>query len=226
MKRMADERLRKETNRLTANVFYVMLALQAAVLAVKLLLGGGLRFCALDLLALAAGAGTAAVLKTLRGLWGSKDEILRELNDEALTWAFMVMFLVLILGELLLSFIDAENMIWCLPTLFVWFIPGSIITVVSMKRGLILWGGREQKCDGMRILRLSSCIGAVVFAVVAGADDCFRDGVFQPLGLVKILLMATVWGLLYYGLTVLMRNRGEKAADAAAAAAEANEEED
>ena len=92
--KMKDERIEKGSNALAAKLLPLMLVLQAIVLGVKLALGGW-RFCLLDVIALAAGLGTAAVLLTAKGVWRADDDALREIRNACLSRAFGTMLISL-----------------------------------------------------------------------------------------------------------------------------------
>ncbi|MBQ8202270.1 MAG: hypothetical protein IJZ74_10960 [Clostridia bacterium] len=220
MRKIVDERLARETNAMTARMYWLMLALQLSVLIVKLVLGAGLMQCILDLLVLAVGLGGMAILRTAKGLWGAKDEVLREIDDACLTKLFMAMFWLLVFGEFLLAFSDGRNLWWYAPYVLVWGLPAVVITVKSLRQGLLLWGGRQQEKAGKARLLKGTVLGAVFFGVVIGGPSCFKDGSFQPSGLVQVLMMGAVWGTLFYVMFSAMMKRGEKAADQAVAEAE------
>lgn len=224
-KQVVDERIRNASNALLAKFYWVMLVLQAMVLAVKLLFVPEWICWALDAVILAAGLGVMAVLRSLRGLWGRKDEALREMDNSVLSTAYGTMLWVVLIGSMLLIFGNTENALWYGPSLLPLLITSCIYTVLVMKRGLILWGGEARKGNAKKRLRRSVPVGALFYGAVMGAQNCFRNGEFQPMGLVKVFLMALAWGLMFYGLMVLVINRGEKAANKTVEEQEADAEE-
>lgn len=225
-KKMVDERIRKESNALLARFYWVMLALQALVLAVKLCLEPEVVYWVLDGIILLAGLGVMAVMRTVKGLWGQKDEALREIDNGVLSTSFGTMLWVTLIGSEILLFGDGENALWYGVTILPLLICCAIYTVLVMKRGLILWGGKQNEGDAKKRLRKSTALGALAYGAIMAAPDCFRYGEFRVEGLIKLLLMAATWGLLFYGLMVLVINRGEKAANKAVEAVEAKDEEE
>lgn len=223
-KKVMDERIQKASNALLAKFYWIMLGLQAIVLAVKLCLGAELIQWALDGVIILAGLGVMAVMRSIKGLWGRKDEALKEMDDSVLSTAYGTMLWVTLIPSLLLVFGDAENVLWYGPTLLPLLVTSAIYTVLAVKRGLLLWGGEKVKSDAKKRLRKSTALGALFFGIVMGAPDCFVGGTFRVMGLVKILLMGASWGLLFYGLMVQFINRGEKSADKALAENETGEE--
>ena len=225
-KKIVDERVQKESNAVLARLYWVALALQAVVLVVKLCMGAELLQWALDGLIILAGLGVMAVMRNIKGLWGRMDEALREIDNSVLSTSFGTMLWVALLGSLLLMFGNGEeNALWYGSTMLPVLIASGIYTVIAIKRGLLLWGGdRNKGCTKLQ-LRKSTTLGALFFGIVMGAPDCFVGGTFRIMGLVKIILMAAMWGLMFYGMMVLAINRGEKSANKTLEEVEADAEE-
>lgn len=219
-KKIADERITRESNALLARAFWMMLLLQAGVLAAKFALGAAVRVCILDMAVFCVGFIGMIVLRTAKGLWGAKDEALREIEQAGLSKLFGTMLWMVILGELLLVFLDAGNLRWYAPFFIVWGIPAVYVTVQIIRKGLLLWGSKKAEATGKSRLALKTAVGALFFGVVMGGPDCFADGAFQVSGLWKVLGMGATWGILYYLLMLGMIKLGEKKADKAVAAAE------
>lgn len=225
-KKIVDERVQKESNAVLARLYWLALALQAVVLAVKLCMGAELLQWALDGVVILSGLGVMAVMRSIKGLWCEKDEVLREMDNSVLSTSFGTMLWVALLGSLLLMFGNSEeNAPWYGSTMLPVLIASGVYTVLAIKRGLLLWGGERNKGSAKPRLRKATTLGALLFGIVMGAPDCFIDGVFQLKGLVKIILMAAMWGLMFYGMMVLAINRGEKAADKTMEEVEADAEE-
>lgn len=223
-KKVVDERIRKESNAILAKLYWAMVILQNAVLAVKLCLGAEMILWALDGIIILAGLGVMAVLRSIRGLWCRKDEVLREMDNSVLSTAYGTMLWVALIGSVILAFGDTERIQWYAPTILPLLVTSAVYTVLAVRRGLLLWGGQKNKGNAKGQMRKATAFGALFYGAVMGAPDCFVQGVFHPAGLVKVFAMAAMWGLLFYGLMVLIINRGEKAADKAAE--EQEEEED
>ena len=226
MKKMVDERINKESNELMAKLYWIALAMQAAVLIVKLILQAELLRWALDAIIILAGLGVMMVLRTVRSLWGKKNEALKEMDNSVLSTSFGTMLWVALLGSLLLMFGNGEeNALWYGSTMLPVLIASGIYTVIAIKRGLLLWGGERNKGSAKPRLRKATTLGALFFGIVMGAPDCFSGGAFQVTGLLKIILMAAMWGLMFYGMMVLAINRGEKSANKNLEEVEADAEE-
>lgn len=220
MKKIVDERITRESNALIATAFWMMLILQAGVLAAKLAMGAAVQVCILDMAVLAVGVIGLIVLRTVKGLWGTKDDALREIEQAGLSKIFGTMLWMMLLGELLLVFLDSANMLWYVPFFIVWGIPALYVTIQSIRKGLMLWGSKKAESTGKTRLAKSTALGALFFGIVMGGPDCFVDGGFVPAGLLKVLGMGAMWGILFYLMMLGMLKLGEKKADKAVAAAE------
>ncbi len=220
MKKIADERITRESNALIAVAFWMMLFLQAGVLAAKLAMGAAVRVCILDIAVLATGFIGLIVLRTVKGLWGAKDDALREIEQAGLSKIFGTMLWMMLLGELLLVFLDGENLRWYVPFFLVWCVPALYVTIQSIRKGLMLWGSKKAESTGKSRLAKSTALGALFFGIVMGGPDCFADGVFQISGLWKVLGMGAMWGILFYLMMLGMLKLGERKADQAVTTAE------
>lgn len=220
MKKIADERITRESNALISVAFWMMLFLQAGVLAAKLAMGAAVRVCILDIAVLATGFIGLIVLRTVKGLWGAKDDALREIEQAGLSKIFGTMLWMMLLGELLLVFLDGENLRWYVPFFLVWCVPALYVTIQSIRKGLMLWGSKKAESTGKSRLAKSTALGALFFGIVMGGPDCFVDGAFQVSGLWKVLGMGAMWGILFYLMMLGMLKLGERKADQAVIAAE------
>ena len=212
--KQTDERIEKSSNALAAKLLWVMVVLQVIVLLVKVCLGGA-AYCLLDVVALAAGLGTAAVLMTIKGVWRAGDEILREIRTACLAKAFGYMLQTLVFGEFLLFIINPDDAMWYAPSIIVWSIPALVYTVLAVKNGLFQWGGKKAESTGKAKLAKSTALGALFFGIVMGGPECIKDGAFDPMGIVKIIGMGAMWGILFYLMFSAMLKLGEKQADKA-----------
>lgn len=226
MMKIQDERITRETNQLAANAFWLLLILQAGVLAAKLTMGAEWGVCMLDIAVLAVGFAGMAILRTVKGLWGAKDEALREIEQAGLAKVFMALFWLLLIGEFLLIFMDGANLRWYVPYLLVWGVPALYVTVQSTRKGLMVWGGEKAKTDGRARLLKSTILGAAFFGIIMSGSACFRDGAFQWTGLIEVIAMGSFWGLLFYWPMRWLVDRSEKAADKAVEIAEESADEE
>ena len=207
-----DERVEKASNAMAAKLLWAMLALQVAVLIAKLCMGG-VAYCLLDGLALAAGLGTAALLLTLKGVWRAGDEVLRDIRTDCFAKAFGYMLQTLVFGEFLLIIIDPDGLKWYAMSLLVWPLPALIYTVLAVKNGLFQWGGKKAETTGKAKLARSTALGALFFGIVMGGPECIKDGAFNPAGLLQVIGMAAIWGILFYLMFTALLKVGEKRAD-------------
>lgn len=226
MEKIADERISRGQNRFAAHGYWLMLGLQAAVLAFKLVLGAPLIACVLDFAVLCIGIGGMVLLRSLKGLWSRGDEVLRQMDEELLAKLFMVLFWLVVVGEFVLFFADGANWRWYVPYIAVWGIAALYVVFRSLRSGLVVWGGKKAEITGKHQLMKRTAVGALLFGIVMGGPDCFREGAFQLSGMWKVLGMAACWGVLFYLGMVLFLKLGEKSADQLVENAEQAAEED
>lgn len=216
MKKIKDERIIRETNRLASKLFWLLTSLLLLLAISKLLFweftpsmlfleAACLLFSLLYIIILKAIKGTLFV-KT-------KDDSLLDINRAIYSGAFMIDFFILIVGELFLMFLYDEQVLLYALYIPVWFIPALILTICAIRQGLLLWGGTERKQKGTRSLGKSTAVGALFFGAIMGFPEMFHDGQFHPSGLLWVFGMALSWGLLFYFPMRFLINQGEKKAD-------------
>ena len=131
-----DERIARETNAIVAAWQPWMLAMQGALLLVKLLPGSPVGDWWLDALAMAVSLLTVLIWRTCRGLWGEKDEVLRELVRDGNALAVGLHALALILGAagemIAQSSLSGGVALSCLPLLPL----SAWLLFTSVRRGL------------------------------------------------------------------------------------------
>ncbi len=234
-KQIKDERIEKESQKATAVAFYVITLELLICLVVKLVLAEPWYNVTLELLCLVAGCGYAVIKKLVDGVpfFKTEDEALKEISNRILTKAFTIQFVLLVFGELVYMFAltGGENagwskeMTWLMIYLIIWVIPGSVFTVLAIKRGWLIWGSKKQETVGKKELAKRTAIGSLFFGLVMGAPELVKDGVFQPKGLLVVFGMAVTWGILFYVMFAGMIKFSEKNADKSVEEKEENSEE-
>ncbi|MGN0505143.1 MAG: DUF6773 family protein [Lachnospiraceae bacterium] len=216
MKRIKDERITRETNKVTSKLFFLITALLLLLVTCKLLfLECTAKTLFLEVFCLLLNMLYVVIAKLVKGtlLVKNKDDALKDINRAIYTSAFMIDFWILIFGELVLMLTDKENVLIYALYLPVWMIPSLILTVCSVKSGLLLWGGMGRQQKGKKSLAKSTALGALIYGIIMGFPELFRDGQFQPSGLLWVFGMALGWGVLFYITFRLLVNRGEKQAN-------------
>lgn len=216
MKRVKDERIIHETNKLASKLFL----LQSALLLL-LAIGKFLFFefspniFILEAACLIIVPLYILIIKAIKGTLfvKAKDDSLLEIDRAIYTGAFMTCFLILVFGEFILMLLYSEHILVYALYIPVWFIPALIMTICSVKSGLLLWGGNRRKQKGKKSLIKSTAIGALFFGVTMGFPEVFHDGQFHPSGLLWVFGMAFSWGLIFYFLFSFFISQGEKEAD-------------
>lgn len=216
MKKVKDERIIQETNKLASKLFWLLTALLLLLAIGKLLF---LQFSP-DLFILETACLIIIPLyiliaKATKGTLfiKAKDDALLNINRAIYTRAFMICFHILVFGEFVLMFLYKEDIFVYALYIPVWMIPALVMTIFSIKSGLLLWGGKSRSQKGKKSLVKSTAVGALFYGVIMGLPEMFHDGQFHPSGLLWVFGMALTWGLLFYFSFSFLISRGEKKAD-------------
>lgn len=215
-KRFKDERIEKESDRLSAVMYIYMVSVLTVMLIGKLVIGIAFQRYIIEVLCLI----TSSIymifsLKkyNLRLFASYDDEILKEVKRSILSKCGMICFWIIIVGEFILFYMEYLKTIDIVLYLIVWMTPALVITVYSIKHGLLLWGGTKRKASGKNELAKRTFIGALFFGVIMGGPQLYREGAFHGNGLLAILGYALGWGIPFYFVFKLFVNTGEKNAD-------------
>lgn len=199
-----DERIGKETNAIAAAWQPWMLAMQGVLLLVKLLPGSPAGDWWLDALALAVSLLTVLLWRTVRGLWGEKDEVLRELVRDGDALAVCLHALTLILGTagtmLARGSLSGGAALSCLPLLIV----GAGLLWTGIRRGLHVPAAHPDRDVPrserllralMRNLLTAAVITALLWLLTRSEEDALRRAV--ACGLMWFVIDPLAEALLY-----------------------------
>lgn len=226
-KRKPDERLEKESNVLIAKMFYVITFLLLVSLIVKLVCQLPFQVYALEVLCLLSSMAYFFVQEIRKGILGvgEKDEALREIHRSVLSKAFLIDFWLLIVGELIFTYVVKDYFNWVLSYVIAWVLPGLVITIASIKKGWLIHADKEQRKEGQKSFIIRVILGSLVYGILMGFSDLYHDGAFHAEGILSILGLGAVWGLIFYfGMTLISR-LSTKQADKRLKSAEDNDEE-
>ena len=229
-----DERIEKESNKLTAPMFYLFSAELLACFIVKLVLGEPWYNFVLELACLVPAWGYALVKRAQNGILvlKEKDDALLSIRDAINSKAFMISFWAIIIGELFYMFavtdyfspngvihadeeIWTREMTWMIVYLAVWFVPAIIITVFTLKKGWMIWGSKKRETTGKKAFGKRVIIGALFYGLIMGLPELIKHGIFYVKGWLMILGLAAGWGILFYLAMLGMIKYSEKKADKA-----------
>ena len=227
-----DERIEKESNKLTTPMFYLFSAGLLVCLVVKLVLGEPWYNFLLEILCLVPAWGYALVKRVQNGILviREKDEALLTIRDAIMSKAFMISFWVILFGELIYMFavtdmMNPESMIhsgeelwtrewtWMVVYLAIWFVPAIIITVYTLKKGWMIWGSKKREVTGKKEFAKRVVIGSLFFGLIMGLPELIANGIFYVKGWLMILGMAAMWGILFYFAMLGLMKYSEKKAD-------------
>ena len=214
-KGMKDERIAKESNKLSAKMFYVMTVATVILMVVKIACKVPVYVYLVEIIALAASLLYALAAELKKGILfvKNKDEELQSIHEAVLANGMMVNFWIIIIGEFLFMFLAGEYFFWTLSYFAIWLIPALIITIASIKNGWIIWGGKKRETEGKKNLKVRVAIGSLVYGIIVGGSFVYKDGVFHPEGILWVLGLAAFWGILFYGGMSLVMKASENKAD-------------
>lgn len=214
-KRKPDERLEKESNELTAKMFYVITFLLLISLIVKLVCRLPYKVFILEIICLLTSGIYFFAQETGKGILGvrQKDEALSEIHRSILSKAFNIDFKLLITGELIYFFVVKDYSVWVLSYIAAWLIPGLVITIASITKGWLIRVGKAQGKKGKKSFLISVILGSAAFGILMGFSDFYHDGAFHAEGLLSIIGMGAGWGIFFYISMNLLIRKAEKHAD-------------
>lgn len=214
-KKFRDERIEKKGNMICSVMYLVIICFLMVSLILKIILGVSFERYAIEILCLVISGGYIILsLSRFRiGLFSSSDDVISEIRKSILSKGFMICFWITIFGELVLFISGYLKGIDVLLYFISWGIPSGIVTVYSIKNGLLLWGGHKRKSSGKSALAKRTIIGAIIFGIIMGYPELYKGGTFHATGLLWIIGMAFGWGLPFYLIFNAMINLGEKNAD-------------
>lgn len=214
-KGLKDERITKESNKLSAKMFYVITVATVVLLGIKIACKLPVYVYLVEIIALVASLLYVLVGELKKGILfvRGKDEELQSIHEEVLTNGMMTSFWIVIVGEFLFMFLAEEYFLWTLSYLAIWLIPALIITIASVKNGWIIWGSKKRETEGKQNLKIRVAIGSLVYGIIVGGSFVYKDGVFHPEGILWVLGLAAFWGILFYGGMSLVMKASENKAD-------------
>lgn len=222
-----DERIEKESNRLSAKMYYLMSALTIVAIIVKLWYKVPMYVYALELISLATSGIYAIVSELKYGILflKDKDEELLSIHHKVLSKAMMISFWIIITGEFLFIFVVHGYIEWVELYFVVWGVPAIIQSFFSIKNGWLIWGTKKKEKVGKKDFGKRTVIGALFFGLVMGLPMLFQDGAFHPEGLLWVFGMAAGWGIPFYLIMMGLMKVSEKMADKKAEKKEIEDEE-
>lgn len=215
-KRIKDERIIEESNKLTAKMFYLFAGLLILLLGVKLAVGLPLYMWIIEVGTLVVNIVYVVANRAAKGILyvKEKDSAIKAVNNAILSKAFIIDMYIVLLGEVIVMFIAVKDnkdyILWLALYIAVWIIPALIITIVSLKNGWILWGGKNRRKSQKKPFTLRVIAGAVIYGALMGSFSIFEKGCFEISDIYYIIGMTVFWGVGFYLLMTVMVNIGEK----------------
>lgn len=215
-----DERIAKESNTLSAKMFYVQSALIMIALIVKLIIGLPIQVFCLEIMSLVIGIGYVIVQEIRKGIFllKDKDEALTSIHEEVLAMAYGIEMMLLVVGELIFMYALPKYFAWLVLYLAIWLIPAVIVTKSSVMKGWLQWGTKKREIDSKKSLKIRCVFGGIAFGIMmipTFLPMWMIDGELVWTELIWIPIEMVMFGVLFYFAFTRMVNRGAKKADEA-----------
>ena len=210
---LKDERIIKESNKILAPLYVLVLTLTCIVAVTKyLFLTQEISYYILEIIGIITSIGYLFVRSILKGIpiFYSEDECIKELQNTYRAHSFSLCIWIYLFGGFILLFIQGQEVEIVGLYIFIWFIPSAIITIKGIKRGLFVWGSKNREKKGIVSFKKNVLLGSLFFGIIMGWSHLWKDGSFQPMGIVVIIGSAVSWGIPFYFIMKLMMSKSEK----------------
>lgn len=210
-----DERIMKVNNRIAAPLYALILVMTFLVAIIKLLfITQDIVDFILEIVAVFGSIGYVCIrLAAIQvPLFTKSDEIISEIQNRYRAHGFYICFATFVFGEFILMFVFDKVLITALYIL-VWSVPSIIYTVLVIKKGVFILGSKRTEKSSMSSFKKRVVIGSGFFGIVCGWSFLFKDGSFQPMGLLAVAGMAVGWGIPFYFIMKAMIKKSESIAD-------------
>ncbi|MCC5424158.1 DUF6773 family protein [Clostridium botulinum] len=216
-KKLKDERIVKEANKVIAPMYVLILVLTCIGAIIKyIFFNQEISNYILELVATIGAMGYLIFISIINHIpiFSSEDQCIRELQNKYRTYSFNICFWVYVFGEFILLLIQGEEFYKIVGFYFlIWFIPSIIITRKLIKKGLFVWGSKKREKNGMKSFRKHCILGSLFYGIFMKWDSVWKDGTFNPKGILYILGMAVFWGMPFYFIMKLLISNSEKNSD-------------
>lgn len=229
--KVVDERIEKESNKLSARMYVLMLVLTNACLIFKITKGLPFYLYALEIIIELTMILYFLVKESQSGIlfMNKRDEATQTLHEAVLAKAFNLAFNIVVEGEFLLMFglliWAKEYFFWVLSYLVIWVPAALIITVLSIKRGWLVWGSKKKEQEGTKAFGKRVVFGSLGYGCFMSVFFMIMTGEISLKLLALIPIMAAMWGIPFYFIMLLFVKKAEKQADKQLEAVEYGSEE-
>lgn len=229
--KVVDERIEKESNKLSAKMYALMLVLTNACLIYKIVKGLPFYLYALEIIVELTMILYLLVKESQSGIlfMNKRDEATQTLHEGILANAFNLAFNIVIEGEFLVMFglliWAREYFFWVLSYLLIWFPAALIITVLSIKRGWFVWGTKKKEQEGKKNFGKKVVVGSLEYGCFMAVFFMIMKGEISLKLLALIPIMAAMWGIPFYFIMLFLMKKAEKQADKKVEAVENGSEE-
>ncbi len=213
IKKLKDERIIKETNKISSPLYLLILILTVIVSSTKyIFFTQELSNYILEVLAISVSMGYLIISSLINGIpiFSSGDECINELQNKYRARSFEICFYTYVFGEFILLLIPGQSLGIIAFYILIWIVPGAIFTVKAIKRRLLLWGGENRKKKTIADFKKRVILGSLFYGIFMRWEHLWEQGKFQPMEILKILGAAAMWGIPFYFIMKLIISNGEK----------------
>jgi|BioPla2DNA2_1021312.scaffolds.fasta_scaffold30799_2 hypothetical protein len=216
LKRFYDERINKELEKLNASLYFLIILLSVLLMLIKyFFITKNIYFFLLEIISIVASLGYIIVRSIIGSipLFKSDDNVIKELQRRFRAHGMAISFFTYIIGEFLLMAFFPEYTSITVLYFPVWMIPAIIITIYTVKKGLLILGSKKREKMALSKLRKNTFLGSLFFGIFCGWDYLWENGSFQAVGILWCLGLAIGWGIPFYFIMKYLLIKSEKNAD-------------
>ncbi|APC40865.1 DUF6773 family protein [Clostridium estertheticum] len=210
--KLKDERIVKQSNEICARLYPLIIILTIIQVIFKyFLLTQNITDYILEINAILGSSGYLFIRTYVTGipLFKHSDKCIHEIQNRYIMHSFYICFIIYVFGEFILMF-AFDKLILSSTYVLVWIIPACIYTFKIVKNGLFVWGSKKAEVAGVKSFKVRVAIGSIFYGVVMEWKVLFKNNSFHPIGLVLVIIMAIVWGILFYFIMKSIRNKSER----------------
>ncbi|MBU5483908.1 hypothetical protein KQI86_06170 [Clostridium sp. MSJ-11] len=213
IKKLKDERIIKETNKISSPLYLLILILTVTVAVTKyIFFTQELSNYILEIAAITVSMGYLISNSLINGIpiFSSDDECINELQNKYRARSFEICFYTYVFGEFIALLVPGQALGITALYILIWIVPSAIFTVKAVKRGLLIWGGENRKKKTIVDFKKRVILGSLFYGTFMRWEYLWEQGKFQPMEILKILGAAAMWGIPFYFTMKLIISNGEK----------------
>lgn len=201
MKRVKDERIAKEANKIFARTYFLLLSLTVVEVAIKLFFDRTFALYLPEII----GSGVSFLFLLIRythmGVLFRRDtdERIEDFKIRTKGMCHVYCFVVYLISGVVMLLFYPDN-IAALGSFFIWIIPAGVMSHHIIKNGLLAWGSNQSKKRGIMTFRVGVPIASLFFGVFMAWFTMDNETLWQTV--LHACILALLWGIpFYFGMT-------------------------